>query len=161
MKKIITLLTLSFFVLIACEGTQGPPGPPGGIIVSDAFEIQVSFNPSNNYSIVEPYGFTAHPYDVTLVYIEWEDNVWRLLPQVVDFNDGSQLQYNYDFTDRDVSIFLGGNTNLNTLGPEWTQDQVFRVVIVPADNIDGVDVNQLNNVIDMANIKSFERKLIN
>ena len=52
---------------------------------------------------------------------------------------------------------LDGTTNFLTLGPEWTQNQVFRVVVVPADNVDGIDVSNINNVMEIANIESFTR----
>ena len=67
------------------------------------------------------------------------------------------MVYNYDFTQADVRFFLDGTTNFLTLGPEWTQNQVFRVVVVPADNVDGIDVSNLYEVMSVNNIESFER----
>ena len=78
-----------------------------------------------------------------------------MLPQTVTFDDGT-LVYNYDFTQTDVSFFLDGTTDFTTLGSEWTQDQVFRVVVVSADNIDSIDINNLGSVMQMTNIESFE-----
>ncbi|MEM6514652.1 MAG: hypothetical protein AAF688_00575 [Bacteroidota bacterium] len=172
MKKFIySFFALTLLTLSACEGPIGPPGPPGfdgtdgldgGIIASSAFEIVIDFNEANNYEFVEPYGFEVFPSDVTLVYISWEvDNgqdVWRLLPQNVFFDDNSVLTYNYDFTQNDVRFFLDGTTNLNTLGPEWTDEQVFRVVVVPADNIDGLDITNFNLVTESLDIDNFQIK---
>ena len=31
------------------------------------------------------------------------------------------------------NFFLDGNFNLNTLGSEWTQNQIFRIAVVPAE----------------------------
>ena len=111
----------------------------GGLIVSSAFEIVVDFNANNNYEIVEPYGFDVFEYDVTLVYILWEtDNgqdVWRLLPQSTIFVGGATLTYNFDFTQTDVKLFLEGTANFDNLDAVWTQDAVFRIVVVPADNV--------------------------
>ena len=153
---------ISLFIF-SCEGDPGPPGLDGldgGLIVSSAFEIVVDFNSGNNYSHVEPYGFDVFPFDVTLVYIRWEDDngtdIWRLLPQREEFSDGF-LQYNYDFTQSDVRIFLDGTTDFNALGTEWTDGQIFRVVVIPADNVDGIDVTNINNIIEVGNITSFER----
>ncbi|MFD1314215.1 hypothetical protein [Namhaeicola litoreus] len=166
MKKIISLL---FIVLlsIACEGPAGPPGPPGlpgddgAIFLASAFEIEVDFTAQNGYSIVEPYGFDVFPSDVTLVYIQWDvtngQPIWRLLPQIVEFQEG-QLQYNFDFTQDDVSIFLDGTIDFGLLGSEWTQNQVFRVVVLPADNVDAVDISSLKEVAKAGNIQTFERK---
>ncbi len=163
MKKLISLFTLILFIS-ACEGPQGPPGRDGydgidgGLIVSSAFEIVVNFNASNNYEYIENYGFDVYPSDVVMVYISWEtDNgqdIWRALPQTTYFNEGS-LIYNFDFTQDDVRFFLDGDIDFGILGSEWTQNQVFRVVVIPADNVDSVDINDYNNVIETLNIQSF------
>jgi hypothetical protein len=79
------------------------------------------------------------------------------MPQTVDFEDGI-LMYNFDFTRTDVRFFLDGSVDFNTLDPSWTQNQVFRVVIVPADNIGKHNFNDLNTVMEAYNIKSFEKR---
>lgn len=156
------VLAFAFLFFTSCEGDpgpQGPQGPAGGLLVSSAFEIVIDFNEANDYSFIEAYGFDVYPSDVTLVYILWDtvngQDIWRLLPQTVTFDDGT-LVYNYDFTQTDVSFFLDGTTDFTALGSEWTQDQVFRVVVVPADNIDSIDINNLGNVMQMTNIESFD-----
>jgi len=162
MKKILSILALSAFLFPACEGDPGIPGPQGndgGLIVSSAFEIVVDFNQGNDFQFIEPYGFQVFPSDVTLVYILWDtingQDVWRLLPQTVQFENGS-LIYNFDFTQQDVAFFLEGTTNLTTLDDVWTQNQVFRVVVVPADNVDGVDISNIENVLSLESINSLE-----
>lgn len=174
MKKIASLLFLFAMVLTSCTGDQGPVGPPGltgspgapgedgGIIVSSAFEIEVDFNTDNGFSHTEAYGdnFEVYETDVTLVYRLWETidgkDFWRLLPQSVTFPDGT-LIYNYQFTQTDVKFFLDGNKNPTTLEDNWTQIQTFRVVVIPADNL-GVDVSNLNAVMEANNITNFEIK---
>ncbi len=165
MKKFLSLF-VTVLLFISCEGPAGPPGPPGlpgeeVIFLASAFEIEVDFTAQNGYSIVEPYGFEVFPSDVTLVYIQWDSAggqpIWRLLPQIVEFQEG-QLQYNFDFTRDDVSIFLDGTIDFGLLGSEWTQNQVFRVVVIPADNVDAVNISSLEAVSKAGNISSFERK---
>ena len=58
-------------------------------------------------------------------------DVWRLMPQTYFFTGGGELDYNFDFTRFDVRLFLDANFNLNTLSPVWTQNQTFRIVIIP------------------------------
>jgi hypothetical protein len=165
MKKLLTLFTSVFFIaLSSCEGPQGPPGlngQNGGIIVSNAFEIVVDFNESNNYEFVEDYGFEVFPTDVTLVFILWEEfegtEIWRLLPQSVTFPDGN-LVYNNDFTQFDVRFFLDGTTNFAVLGNEWTQAQVFRVVVVPADNVGRQNLTDLDAIMELYGITEFEKR---
>lgn len=173
MKKIVSLLFVFAVVLTACTGDQGPMGPPGydgidgnngndgGVIVSTAFEKTVNFNAANNFSYTQSYGFEVLESDVTLVYILWEiaddKDVWRMLPQTVHLDEGL-LFYNFDFTQTDVRFFLDANFDLNLLSSGDTQDQVFRVVVVPADDINGVDVSNLKEVMQLNNIQSFEIK---
>lgn len=171
MKKIVTLLTAVFFIaLSSCEGPQGPPGPPGfngqdgGILVSNAFEIVIDFNAQNDYEFIEEYGFEVFPTDVTLVFILWDEiagtEIWRLLPQSVTFPDGN-LVYNYDFTQVDVRFFLDGTTNFAALGNEWTQAQVFRVVVVPADDVDNLNLTDLDAIREIYGITDFQERVGN
>ncbi|WP_296313399.1 hypothetical protein [Winogradskyella sp. UBA3174] len=169
MKRIISFISVFALLLTACTGDQGPPGfngEDGGILVSNAFEIEnVNFNPSSNfendYRVREFYGFDVFPTDVTLVYILWEirdgQEVWRLVPQTVIFNDGNDLVYNFDFTQTYVDFFLEGS-NLDILDGVWTQGQVFRVVVVPAVNIGRLDFSDLNAVMEMYGITEFEKR---
>lgn len=165
MKRLLSLIAVFTLLLTACEGEQGPPGfdgldgLDGEIITSSAFEIIIDFNANNNFEYIEAYGFNVFPSDVTLVYILWDtingQDVWRLMPQTVTFNDGS-LVYNFDFTQEDVRFFLDGTTDFNTLDDVWTQDQVFRVVVVPADNIDGIDISDINAVLNLNDIQNLD-----
>jgi len=162
MKHLLSLITVFALLLTACEGDPGPPGFDGlngEIIASSAFEIVIDFNDANNFEYIESYGFNVLPSDVTLVYILWDtingQDIWRLMPQTVTLNDGS-LVYNFDFTQEDVRFFLDGTTDFNTLDDVWTQGQVFRVVVVPADNIDGIDVSDINAVLNTTNIQSLD-----
>ena len=165
MKKILILcITLSSILITSCEGPEGPQGSDGsdgGLIVSQAFEIELDFTTSNNYEYLEPYGFQVYPTDVTLVYILWEvsngQEIWRLLPQNVEFNDGT-LTYNYDFTQIDVRFFLDGTVDFETLDSVWTQNQVFRVVVVPADNVGRQNYSDINVIMDAYNIETFEKR---
>lgn len=142
-----------------CEGPMGPQGPQGqdgGLIAASAFELGgVNFTSGNNYQVTEPYGFEILPYDVVLVYILWEtDNgkdVWRLLPQTVFFNDGA-FQYNFDFTEDNVRIFLDGEIDFATLDQSWLRDQVFRIVVAPADNVGRLDYSDYDAVTKMLGI---------
>jgi hypothetical protein len=99
---------------------------------------------------------------VVLVYILWEvanvngkqTDVWRLLPQTVLLDDGI-LQYNFDYTVADVKIFLEGTTNFNNLLPAETNNQVFRIAVLPADFIakKSVDINDFNSLNTLPGLK--------
>ncbi|MEJ6791166.1 MAG: hypothetical protein QNK89_00090 [Lacinutrix sp.] len=164
MKCLVTLLSVFAFLLTSCEGPQGPPGFDGlngAIIASSSFEIELDFNNANNYEFFEAYGFDVLQSDVTLVYVLWEtlngQDIWRLMPQTVYFDDG-ELIYNYDFTQTDVRFFLDGTTDFSLLDASYTQNQVFRVVVVPADNVGRVDYTNLDAVMDLYDIKTFTKR---
>ncbi|MEZ4797699.1 MAG: hypothetical protein R2785_11095 [Flavobacteriaceae bacterium] len=163
MKRLFSLFALFTLIFTSCEGPQGPPGfdgRDGEIIVSSAFEIVIDFNTANDFEYIEAYGFNVLPSDVTLVYILWDtingQDIWRLMPQTVYFDDNTNLVYNFDFTQDDVRFFLDGTTDFSTLDYVWTQDQVFRVVVVPADNVDGIDVSDINAVMNLIDIQSID-----
>jgi len=166
MKRLLPLFTVFALVFTSCEGPQGPPGfdgldgLDGEIIASSAFEIVIDFNTVNDFEYIEAYGFNVLPSDVTLVYILWDtqngQDIWRLMPQTVYFDDDTNLVYNFDFTQDDVRFFLDGTTDFSTLDDVWTQDQVFRVVVVPADNVDGIEVSDINAVMNLIDIQSID-----
>ena len=166
MKRIVSALFVFSLLLFSCQGEDGIDGQDGGIFTASAFEIEIDFNNANSYEYFEDYGFQVYPSDVTLVYILWETNngqdVWRLMPQQVAFDQGtdneSVLIYNYDFTQTDVRFFLDGTVDFDNLASEWTQNQVFRVVVAPADNVDAVDTSNIDAVIDVNKIQAFEKK---
>lgn len=149
MKKLIVLLIS--VTLFSCEGPQGPPGPPGfdGInILGNVFEANVNFNANNGYSAIIPFPNNIEVFesDVVMVYlldgqVNGNVDVWTPLPRSFFFNDGLQVVYNFDHTFLDVNLFLDGNVNLNTLGPAFTNNQIFRIAVLPAEFAEQFDVN--------------------
>ncbi len=153
--------------LLACEGPQGPPGFDGldGLPGDEGFvfEYELNFTSPDYSALLElPTDFNMLDSDVILVYFLWEvteDNVevWRQLPQTLYFNDGI-LEYNYDWTKFDASVFLDGTVNLDGLGADLTDNWIARVVVVPAlfsgrADIDYSDYNQVKAVYGLSDSK--------
>ncbi len=163
------------------QGPQGPAGPAGqnGVnVVSTVFDFEGSFNSGNEYRIYfdfPPEEVEVFETDAVLVYRLWEEledesgpiAVWRLLPQTILMQQGI-MQYNFDHSFLDVSVFMDAQFNLSTLGAQWTQNQTFRVVIIPADfarNLrkQGVDLSNYEEVkkhyqINESQIKKFKAR---
>jgi hypothetical protein len=177
MKTIKAILLLAtVIILAACEGPQGVPGPPGepGVnILGTVFEIEGDFTPDNDYLLYYEFrnDFQVYDSDVVLVYILWEMSngidVWRLMPQTVvlktisdQWSDTDVLQYNFDYTYNDVQIFLEGTMDFSTLLPGETDNQVFRIVVLPADFIanKSIDISDFNSLIEspQLEINSFD-----
>lgn len=157
MKKLLTFFTLAIFTLSSCSsdgevgprGPQGPAGPPGEPgedgLIGIVFDVPaVDFTGENGYSFeVEYADYTSEEVfetDVVLVYMKTGEDgesegepveVWSLLPQVY-YVDGGSMQYNYDYTFFSTLIFLDANVDLSTLDASFTDDQEFRIAIVPA-----------------------------
>jgi hypothetical protein len=149
MRRITSILALiGLFAFQACEGPIGPVGPqgpqgpqgangaPGVNVVSEVFEVEVDFTKASDYEAVFEFTPPIVNSDVVLIFIEWEragqTPIWRALPQTVFFDEGV-LMYNYDFTRADFRVFLDGPLDFSLLSNDWTQDQRFRVVVVPGD----------------------------
>jgi hypothetical protein len=103
--------------------------------ISEVFEVTRSFNAGNNFSTFVDLGTPIYSSDMILVYHLYDvvngADVWRVMPQTYYFSDGGELDYNFDFTRFDVSIFLDANFPLINLSSIWTQNQTFRIVIIP------------------------------
>ena len=162
MRRTLSIITLFSILLTACVGDPGPPGfdgQDGGLIVADAFQItNVDFTSGNDFQETFE-GFDFIESDVALVYIKWvlDDGTetWRQLTQTVYFNTGV-LIYNFDFTRDTVTLFLDGTVDFNSLNSTWTQNQEFRVVIVPASQLNSIDTSDLNTIINLGNIETFD-----
>lgn len=175
MKKIHSffgILIALFF--LSCEGPAGPPGPPGfdgvdgadGVnILGQVLEIEGDFTAENDYAIFYQFPQTTEVFesDVVLVYLLWDQtedgngdpvDIWRLLPQTRILEQGL-LQYNFDHTFFDVSIFLESDFDLGTLQPGDTDNQVFRIAVLPADFAQGAktDLSDISQVMSSLNVK--------
>lgn len=166
MKKFTLLLMLlgaGLFLESCYVENEGPPGPRGfdgrdgldGLDGQDGeeayvFEYQFDFI-ADDYSRILPLpdDFTMLETDVALVYFLWSvendgTEIWRQLPQTLITSDGL-LQYNFDFTIYDVSVWLDADFPLGFLGSEYLDNWIARVVVVPAQYGRGEPVVDLTN----------------
>jgi hypothetical protein len=131
--------------------------------ISEVLEVTTSFSGATNanfYRIVtiSPPIYTS---DMMLVYHLYDVDpgtgldIWRLMPQTY-YVPAGELDYNYDFTTHDVKLFMDANFNMNTLSPAWTQNQTFRIVIIPGyfsgKTSSKVDFNDYNATLKAYNI---------
>ena len=166
MKTITTILLLFTAIFISsCEGPVGPPGQDGDALIGTIFEKEGDFKASNNYELYFnfPSNFEIYDTDVVLVYILWETStengkqtdVWRLMPQTRFIDDGV-IQYNFDYTVDDVRFFLQTTFDYADLLPAETDNQVFRIAVLPADFIASkktVEISDLNILMNSPELK--------
>lgn len=166
MKKFGIILIIAFTAFVSCEGPMGPrgfdgeDGEDGGLMLGSIFEIQGDFKASNEYRLIFdfPGNFEIYDTDVVLVYILWEiagtTDVWRLLPQTVALPEGI-IQYNFDYTVADVQVFMEGTIPPENWLPAETDNQIFRIAVLPADFVakKSVDLSDLNSLLNAPQLK--------
>ena len=167
MKRTISIIALLFVLLTACEREAGPPGLNGqDALRAESFDKIVDFEYFDDSGLQKTFinlPFDLNDSEAVLIY-RLEDvvniggsptNAWSLLPQNFFLEDGNIIQYIFNHTFSDVELLIDGNFDLSTLDPGFTQNQRFRVVILPASLINGVDTSDLNTVMALGNIEVF------
>lgn len=146
MKNIFLFLAFSSTILLSsCTGDRGPAGQDGGVYLGQVFEktVNFQFDAVNNSFYTSPTSFpvTVYESDAILVYrFVTADNgkdVWTQLPQSIFYysEDGTSdvFQFNFNHTFVDVQFTLEGNFDLSTVGTAYTDNQTFRVAVVPSE----------------------------
>ena len=90
-------------------------------------------------------------------------DTWSLIPQNFFLNDGT-IQYVYNHTASDVEIIIEGNFDLSNLSTDYTNNQIFRVVVVPSNYLashNELDITNYNSVMKELNIKTSDIKMAN
>lgn len=171
MKRIVLFLAvIGLTTLSSCDGDTGPQGPQGvSGIESEVFELQnINFqlNQNNEYTIFQNLNPVILDSDNILIYrmsgtINSQTPIWQLIPRTL-FLDEGELDYDFDFSRVDFTIYAGGTYNL-ALTPQFIQNQTFRIVIIPGYFSKGnnVDLNNYDAVIDYFNINDSNIKVLN
>ncbi len=164
MKKIILLLAVvGIFSLQGCTPTDDSVDND---TISIVFETNsVSFTPTNNYIVRYNFPGSIYQDDMVLVYrlagaVNGND-LWEFLPETYYFDDGTRdFSYNFNFTRTFVDIYLNGN-DLISVPTGNRLNQIFRIVVVPANLVQGIDKNNYPAVISALNIKENQIQKIN
>lgn len=132
--------------------------------IGEVFEVTRSFNSTNNYSSLINFPHIIYPSDMVLAYrldgVVNGTDVWKLLPQTFYFADGTlDFRYEFDFTQYDINIYMDG-FDLATVSPNYRNNQVFRVVIVPANFSNRVELNTQDYKAVIKALKIDESKIV-
>ena len=177
MKKILTLFAVvGLIVFSSCEGPEGPPGldgpkgDPG--FVSEVFEldnVNFSFNANDGYNIYRQLNPLIADSDVVLIYrlagtINSNTPIWQLIPRTMYLSNNRELDYDFDFSRQDFTIYASGNYDVSTT-PDLLNNQTFRIVIVPGSfsdkSVNKPDYSDYNAVIKKYNIDDSNVKKLN
>ncbi|MDD2986300.1 hypothetical protein [Flavobacterium sp.] len=164
MKKITLILVLIGMITLQGCTIEENSGYDNDTF-SKVFEVTRSFSPQNDFSSLITFNPPIFSSDVVLVYILWDVQndgtpVWRLMPQTVQLFEGD-LQYNYDFTRFDVNLFISSlDFDVAFIDPVWTQNQTFRIVLVPASFGGKMDYTNYENVMQKLKLSEKDVKSI-
>ncbi|MFS4493977.1 collagen-like protein [Maribacter sp. 2308TA10-17] len=192
MKK-VTLILGAFLTLfmVSCEvngvdgrdgfdGIDGIDGRDGldGLDGQDAplpkvIDVEGTFTLDNDYGIRHTFDDSIEVLetDVVLVYLLWDQadgsdgqpiDIWRLLPQTRLLDQGV-LIYNFEHTFVDVDIFLEADFDLGTLAAGDTDNQVFRIAVLPAESTSGkssVDKTSITSVMAYLGVEDKDVKKV-
>jgi hypothetical protein len=154
-KMTLILAVIGMITLGSCSSNDDVDNDTIGTV----FEYtNVDFLP-NDYTVTLTYPYEIFNSDMVLVYrlsgTFGGDDVWKLLPETNYFDDGTlDYRYDFDFTVLDAQVNIEGY-DLGGLSAAVTQDQILRVVVIPAGfgKNNSVDFNDYNAVVKAYNIK--------
>lgn len=163
MKKIITILAI-----VGMFSFQGCTSDDNTDTISEVFELQnVNFenDPVEGYIIYNKLTPTIYASDVVLIYrlsssIDSNTPVWQLIPRTLFLDNQRELDYDFDFSKEDFTIYAKGNYDL-ALTPGYLRNQTFRIVIVPGSFSMSFDENNYNEVISSLKINENQIQKIN
>jgi hypothetical protein len=155
-------------------GPAGPQGEPGESSTARVLNFMVNFQPDDDgnyftgieFAQNEDIDLTIADSDVVLVYalagVNEEDPenpipFWSPLPQTFTAEDGGTATYNFAFSEQVLLLYIDSELDLADY-PGLTQEQVFRLVVVPGELLNGrkstpsVDLTNYEAVIKHYNI---------
>lgn len=162
MKKIITILAvIGMFSFQSCTTNTDND------TISEVFELKnvnFAYNATDGYTIYQKLTPNIYSSDVVLIYrltdvIDSNTPVWQLIPRTLFLSQG-ELDYDFDFSKEDFTIYAGGNYNLSTT-PQYLNNQTFRIVIVPGSFSASIDKNNYPAVMAALKINENQVQKIN
>jgi hypothetical protein len=176
MKKLISVLAIAALVsLQSCTVAETKVVEAAPYTDNDtypeAFEIKnvnLAKVANNEYNLKSTFKFEIggdlYDDETVLVYrmtglINTNTPIWQLIPRTIYLSNGDILDYYYDFSKVDFIITARGSYNLlNT--PTYIDNQTFRIVIIPSKLSKKVDTNNMEAVMNAANLKEKDVKKI-
>jgi hypothetical protein len=138
MKNPFFYLVVVGLIFASCIGPQGMTGDTGYSAEAEVFELRnvnFDYNAVDGYRIYRSLNPAIMGSDNILIYrmsstINPQTPIWQSIPRTLFLGNGQELDYDFDFSRQDFTIYAGGNFNLATM-PVYLTNQTFRIVIIP------------------------------
>lgn len=160
MKKLaLHLVLIGFVSLQSCTVNENSVDND---TISEVFELRnvnFSYNSIDGYTIYRTLSPQIYASDVILIYrmagtIDANTPIWQQIPRTLYLPQG-ELDYDFDFSKEDFTIYAGGTYDLATT-PSYITNETFRIVIVPGyfsnKMAHKVDLSDYNAVVKAFNI---------
>ena len=86
--------------------------------------------------------------------------IWQLIPRTLFLDQGNELDYDFDFSKDDFTIYAKGNYNIS-MTPQYLENQTFRIVIVPGAFSANLKTSNYEDVMARLNINESQIQKIN
>lgn len=161
MKKFFPLILLAFVSMFLFSCNDDDDVVVDNDTIAGVIEITRSFqyNSTTDQHFINQ-GISMYDSDMALVYrlkdTSSNGDVWEQIPKTIYLASGQELDYDFDFTQNDVQIYVSGTYDVTTT-PAYYNNQTFRIVLVPAGFLNKsatppVDYSDYNAVIKYYNI---------
>ena len=169
MKKLA--LILAFVGMISLQSCTEDTPVVDNDTISEVFELRnvnFGFTPADGYTIYQTFNPQIFASDVVLIYrlsgtINSSTPIWQQIPRTLFLPEG-ELDYDFDFSKEDFTIYAGGTYDLATT-PTYINNETFRIVIVPGyfsnKGSKAIDYSDYNAVIKAYSINDSNVKLLN
>ena len=172
MKKCIALLTvIGIFSLESCTINEVDTAVDDNII-PQAFEIKnidFRYNTADGFYIYNTFqrefGSDLYNEETVLIYrltgvINSSTPIWQLIPRTIYLSSGREIDYDFDFSKKDFTIYARGNYDLE-LTPDFLDNQTFRIVILPSNLVSSLNTTNYVEVMKTINLKESQVKHMN
>jgi hypothetical protein len=152
------------------QGPQGPQGPPGVTQQARVFDFSWTFTEEDDYTFAlgfEENEITVAPSDVIMVYafagaIDNPDDpenpilFWSPLPQTFTAEDGERATFNFAYSSLFMFLFIQTDADVDLANyPDFTDDQIFRMVVIPGEQMNGRRAGPAVDLKDYEKVKAY------
>jgi hypothetical protein len=166
MKKLTLIVAFVGMTMLQACSNNTDTATVDNTVYPQVYEIRnanFGLDPNEGYLIRQdfPASLEVLQQDVVLMYrlsgtVDSNTPIWQQIPRTLYLPEG-ELDYDFDFTKNDFSIYAGGTYDL-ALTPTYINNETFRIVIIPTVYVNKVAV-QGTKALDYSNYEEVIKAL--